>query len=54
MADVSDPEIRQAYDEVRDDKADTNWLLIQYTTDRGDKLGLAGKGSGVSSSCYLC
>jgi len=48
MADVTDPEIRQAYDDVRDDKADTNWLLLQYTTDKGDKLALASKGSGVS------
>lgn len=48
MADVTDPAIREAYEAVRDDKADTNWLLLTYTTDRGDKLGLAGKGSGVS------
>lgn len=48
MADVSDPEIRAAYEAVRDDKAEDNWLLLNYAGDKSDKLVLAGKGAGVS------
>ncbi|KIM23660.1 hypothetical protein M408DRAFT_17872 [Serendipita vermifera MAFF 305830] len=46
MADVSDPEIANAYNEVRDDKTETNWLLIDYEGPRSDKLKLTGTGSG--------
>ncbi|KAL5522980.1 hypothetical protein ACEPAF_1247 [Sanghuangporus sanghuang] len=46
MADVSDPRIDEAYLDVRNDKSDTNWLLLDYESDRSDKLVLTGSGSG--------
>jgi len=46
MADVSDPNIQEAYLDVRSDKSDTNWLLLDYEGDRSDKLVLTQKGSG--------
>ncbi|EIM89160.1 ADF-like domain-containing protein [Stereum hirsutum FP-91666 SS1] len=46
MADVSDPQIQEAYEDVRSDKTDTNWMLIDYETDRSDKLVLTKTGSG--------
>ncbi|KAJ7634747.1 actin depolymerizing protein [Roridomyces roridus] len=46
MADLSDPEIDQAYQDVRSDKSDTNWLLLDYESDRSDKLKLAQTGTG--------
>ncbi|KAJ8502231.1 hypothetical protein ONZ51_g54 [Trametes cubensis] len=30
MADLSDPKIDEAYQDVRSDKTDTNWLLLDY------------------------
>jgi len=35
-----------AYNDVRDDKTETNWLLVDYETERSDKLKLTGTGSG--------
>ncbi|PCH35257.1 ADF-like domain-containing protein [Wolfiporia cocos MD-104 SS10] len=46
MADVSDPKIDEAYLDVRSDKTDTNWLLLDYESDRSDKLTLTSTGSG--------
>jgi len=46
MADVSDPKIEEAYLDVRSDKSDTNWLLLDYEGDRSDKLVLTQSGSG--------
>jgi len=46
MADVSDPEIQNAYEEVRSDKSAINWLIIDYTTDKSDKLSLTETGEG--------
>jgi len=46
MADVSDPKITQAYLDVRSDKSETNWLLLDYESDRSDKLVLTNTGSG--------
>ncbi|KAH9478667.1 Coactosin [Psilocybe cubensis] len=46
MADVSDSLINEAYLEVRDDKSDTNWLLLDYESERSDKLIVTKKGSG--------
>ncbi|TCD66566.1 hypothetical protein EIP91_001234 [Steccherinum ochraceum] len=46
MADVSAPEIEQAYLDVRSDKSDTNWLLLDYEDSRSDKLVLTSTGSG--------
>ncbi|KAJ7266888.1 actin depolymerizing protein [Mycena haematopus] len=46
MADVSDPTIDEAYQDVRSDKSETNWLLLDYESDRSDKLKLTSTGSG--------
>ncbi|KAJ7512626.1 ADF-like domain-containing protein [Mycena galericulata] len=46
MADVSDPNIDEAYQDVRSDKSDTNWLLLDYESDRSDKLQLTKTGTG--------
>jgi len=43
MADVSDPELQAAYQEVRSDANDTNWCLFGY---EGNAIKLQGKGSG--------
>ncbi|CAG8542194.1 2944_t:CDS:2 [Acaulospora morrowiae] len=45
MADVSDPIIRETYDEVRDDRNETNWLLLQYASDKSDQIVLKKKGT---------
>jgi len=46
MADVSDPTILEAYQDVRSDKTSTNWLLLDYESDRSDKLAVTQTGSG--------
>jgi hypothetical protein len=47
MSDCSAPEIREAYDEVRSDASDINWLLITYAEGSNNKKWtLIGKGSG--------
>ncbi|KZT03816.1 actin depolymerizing protein [Laetiporus sulphureus 93-53] len=46
MADVSDPKIDEAYQDVRSDKTETNWLLLDYESDRSDKLQLTATGTG--------
>ncbi|KAJ1650822.1 hypothetical protein IWQ61_008469 [Dispira simplex] len=40
------PEIATAYDDVRDDKTDKNWLLLEYVSDKVDELTLAQTGTG--------
>jgi hypothetical protein len=47
MSDVSSPAIREAYEDVRSDGSDTNWLLLTYEEGSNNKKWtLAGKGSG--------
>ncbi|KAG1812384.1 hypothetical protein EV424DRAFT_1473586 [Suillus variegatus] len=46
MADLSDPQIDEAYQDVRSDKSDTNWLLLDYESDRSDKLRVTQTGTG--------
>jgi len=46
MADVSDSAIAEAYEDVRDDKSETNWMLLNYESDRSDKLNVTSKGTG--------
>jgi len=46
MADILDPTINEAYLEVRDDKIDTNWLLLDYESEKSDKLKLSQVGTG--------
>jgi len=46
MADLTEPSINEAYLEVRNDKSDTNWMLLDYESDRSDKLKLTQTGTG--------
>ncbi|KAF9066805.1 ADF-like domain-containing protein [Rhodocollybia butyracea] len=46
MADLTDPKINEAYLDVRDDKSSTNWLLLEYESERSDKLQIAHVGVG--------
>ncbi|KAI6782613.1 ADF-like domain-containing protein [Emericellopsis cladophorae] len=46
MSGLDAPEIAAAYDAVRSDKDETNWLLISYAAASGNKLELSGTGSG--------
>ncbi|KAI0445148.1 hypothetical protein F4803DRAFT_509544 [Xylaria telfairii] len=46
MSGADAPEILAAYDAVRSDKDETNWLVISYASNVGDKLQLSGTGTG--------
>ncbi|ORY71501.1 uncharacterized protein BCR38DRAFT_417028 [Pseudomassariella vexata] len=46
MSGADAPEIIAAYDAVRSDKDETNWLLISYASAVGDKLKLSAMGKG--------
>ncbi|KAG8927921.1 hypothetical protein FRC03_008012 [Tulasnella sp. 419] len=46
MADVSAPEIAQAYQDVRNDKLPLNWMFLSYENDRSDILKLSASGDG--------
>lgn len=46
MSGANAPEILAAYDAVRSDKDETNWLIISYAGAVGDKLKLSETGSG--------
>jgi len=46
MADITDSAINEAYLEVRDDKSDINWLLLDYESDKSDKLKVSQVGTG--------
>ncbi|KAF2432646.1 cofilin/tropomyosin-type actin-binding protein [Tothia fuscella] len=46
MSGADSPEILKAYNAVRDDKNETNWLLISYKADKGDALELTAIGTG--------
>ncbi|KAF7543412.1 hypothetical protein G7Z17_g10755 [Cylindrodendrum hubeiense] len=46
MSGLNAAEVSAAYDAVRDDKDDTNWLLISYAAAVGDKLVLTETGTG--------
>ncbi|KAL5120752.1 hypothetical protein ACEQ8H_001232 [Pleosporales sp. CAS-2024a] len=43
---LSDPDISQAYEDVRSDKSDTTWLVLKYASPTSDNLKLAGSGTG--------
>jgi len=43
MADVSNPEIAEAYKEIRSDSSQTNWILLGY---EGNSIVVQGRGSG--------
>lgn len=44
---LSDPEINQAYEDVRNDKSETNWMLLKYEFATKDNLKLAQTGQGT-------
>lgn len=46
MSGLDAPEIAAAYDAVRSDKDETNWLLISYAGAVGNKLALTQTGTG--------
>ncbi|KAH7024014.1 hypothetical protein EDB80DRAFT_60101 [Ilyonectria destructans] len=46
MSGLDAAEVAAAYDAVRDDKDDTNWLLISYASNVGNKLELTQTGTG--------
>ncbi|GAA5883510.1 hypothetical protein JCM16303_005454 [Sporobolomyces ruberrimus] len=46
MADVTSPEIRDAYEDIRNDKTETNWLLLDYASPKEDRLVLTATGNG--------
>ncbi|EKD19142.1 uncharacterized protein L3040_007253 [Drepanopeziza brunnea f. sp. 'multigermtubi'] len=46
MSGVDAPEIKTAYDDVRSDTSETNWLIISYASASGDKLILSETGTG--------
>ncbi|CAH7671619.1 hypothetical protein BY996DRAFT_6433819 [Phakopsora pachyrhizi] len=45
MADVKDPLIQDAYEDVRNDKTPTNWLILNYESEKSDSLRLYRTGS---------
>ena len=44
---MSDPDIAQAYEDVRSDKSETNWMVLKYESAMKDNLKLAQTGSGT-------
>ncbi|RDW71788.1 hypothetical protein BP5796_07822 [Coleophoma crateriformis] len=46
MSGANSPEILAAYDAVRSDKDETNWLIISYAAASGDALALTSTGTG--------
>jgi hypothetical protein len=44
---LSDPDIAQAYEDVRSDKSETAWLVLKYESATKDNLKLAGTGTGT-------
>lgn len=46
MSGADSPEILAAYDAVRSDKDDTNWLIISYASPKTSQLTLAKTGTG--------
>lgn len=43
---LSDKDIAQAYDDVRSDKSETNWMVLKYESAMKDNLVLAQTGTG--------
>ena len=46
MSDCTDPAIREAYEEIRRDDNETNWMLITYQEGSDKVWSLVGKGTG--------
>jgi hypothetical protein len=43
---VNDPDLTTVYDDVRDDKTETNWAFFGLASGKPDRLQVSGKGSG--------
>ncbi|KAI9032717.1 hypothetical protein CLU79DRAFT_715000 [Phycomyces nitens] len=43
---ISDPELYNVYEDVRDDKTETNWSFFTFADGKPDRLIVAGFGSG--------
>lgn len=43
---VSDPALVEAYEDVRDDKTETNWAFFDFADGKPDRLQVAGSGNG--------
>ncbi|KAI7865795.1 hypothetical protein BDF14DRAFT_1875475 [Spinellus fusiger] len=43
---ISDPELTTVYEDVRDDKTETNWAFFDFADGKPDRLRVAGSGSG--------
>ena len=43
---LSDPEIAQAYEDVRSDKSETTWMVLKYESATKDSLKLDQTGTG--------
>ncbi|KAK4183920.1 putative Coactosin [Podospora australis] len=46
MSGANSPEILEAYEKIRSDKDETNWLLVSYAPTPGNKLVLSATGTG--------
>lgn len=46
MSCVNLDEVKAAYESVRSDKEETNWVLLSYAAAKGDKLALTATGKG--------
>ncbi|PVF94100.1 actin depolymerizing protein [Serendipita vermifera] len=46
MANVSGDDISQAYNDVRNDRTETNWLLLDYMDSEPNKLKVTATGNG--------
>jgi len=46
MSDCTAPEIAEAYEDVRNDRTETNWMLITYADGSDNVWTLVGKGEG--------
>jgi len=43
---VANPEIKESYDKIRDDKDPMNWVLLEYIDDKTDELKVSASGTG--------
>jgi cellobiose phosphorylase len=49
---LSDPDIAQAYEDVRSDKSETAWMVLKYESAMKDNLKLAQTGTGdIAEMC---
>eukprot|EP01120_Amphizonella_sp_Union-15-10_P007105 TRINITY_DN2365_c0_g1_i1.p1 TRINITY_DN2365_c0_g1~~TRINITY_DN2365_c0_g1_i1.p1 ORF type:complete len:153 (-),score=31.79 TRINITY_DN2365_c0_g1_i1:89-511(-) len=53
MANVDDPEIFEAYNRVRSNNDDTDWLILDYTNNTTLKVGATGSGGAEELSSHF-